>query len=199
MTQFTKEENKRILESLTEEEKTGLLEKTHKVKQFLFPLKPLPKDITTEELKRIFYIYCFSGRADVEVVKATGTTLHMPKPVKPIKTKTWQEVLRMYPGLEDLNSEHLLLKAPLVLPSKQDLVSVMLQAIIESEKGVSYNIPTKDDTWVLGLCVDDGVMCALSCTRMFGGWDFDCEPVGSFDKWDTGFLFFILAKKKHWM
>jgi len=141
-------------------------------------LPPLPADIRTRELVKKSHIFGFFNRANVEELKATGVTLQMPKPKKLEKISTEKEILQEnFPQLQNLSDEELIARAKEIFPTRENLQSSMMNAIIESEEGRADTVSTKFGTWTLGFCVDtDGTLCTLSCYRDSVGWNVNCYP-----------------------
>ena len=141
-------------------------------------LPPLPADIPTRELVKKSHIFGFFNQENVEELKATGVTLQMPKPKKLEKITTEREILQEnFPQLQNLSDEELIARAKEIFPTRENLQSSMMNAIIESEEGRADTVSTKFGTWTLGFCVDDGALCSLHCYRNSGGWNVYCSLV----------------------
>ena len=150
-------------------------------------LPPLPAAIPTRALVKESYIFGFFNRANVEELKATGVTLQMPKPKKLEKISTEKEILQEnFPQLQNLSDEELIARATEIFPTRENLQSSMMNAIIESEEGRADTVSTKFGTWTLGFCVDtDGTLCTLFCSRFSDGWHVDCLPVRLGYQWSA--------------
>lgn len=187
------------LSHLKREELTGLLDGSFEIvraKREAISLSPLPQDTSVREVVKKSYIYGFFNRANVEMVKATGGNLQIPKPCKLGKTMTERGILQEnFPQLRDLDDSALIARASIIFTSREKLQSCMINAIIESEEGRAGTIPTKVGTWILGFCVDDdGTLCTFYCCRFSVGWSVNCDPVKLGNQWRAGYLLYLATE-----